>query len=164
MDFEPHTCLSFIFSPLTEKTFECMLGFSFTPMESECQKLLIFMFLYFFFLWTIILVWRMQKSFTEASDFQTLTPSSPNSKLTSSEDVSVLTQSCEWKTQSFSLCIFIGVQQGNEIHRICCCSFNSVFQKVRHNRINKEFLTAYHQFWENVHKSQQTCLIVDLWT
>lgn len=121
-------------------------------------------FCIFFFLWTIILVWRMQKSFTEASDFQTLTPSSPNSKLTSSEDVSVLTQSCEWKTQSFSLCIFIGVQQGNEIHRICCCSFNSVFQKVRHNRINKEFLTAYHQFWENVHKSQQTCLIVDLWT
>lgn len=83
---------------------------------------------------------------------------------TCSEDVSVHGPGSEWKTQNFSLSMFIGVQRGNKIHRICCCSFNSMLQKVRHNRINNKFLTAYHQFWENVHISQQMCLIVDLWT
>lgn len=148
----------FYFFPFTGKTFECMLGFSFIPMQSECHNCLSTCF--FFFLRTVILVWRMQTRCTEASEFQTLTHEKQSChalRMCQSMHEAVN------ETPSSFLSAYLLVW-GNKIHRICYCSFNSMFQKLRHNRINKEFLTAYHQFWENVHISQQMFLIADLWT
>lgn len=159
MDFEPHTCLSFTFFPSQVKFLNACWVLLLTQCNHSARSclssscLLIKKKKYFEGC-------KLQTRFTESREFQTLT--SQALKLRCSEDVPAHAPSCEWKTEIFSLFVFIGVQQGNKIHGICFYSFHSMFQKVRHNRINREFLTAYHQFWENVHISQQMCLIVDL--
>lgn len=153
MDFEPHTCQSSIFFPTQVKLLVLLLP-QCNQIARSAHHLLFFLFKNNYF------------GVKEANKVHwSQWVSNPDShKEQSSADVSVHAPSWEGKTQIFSLCMFIGVQRGNKIHRVCCCSFKSLFQKARHNRINKEFLTTYHQFWENVPKSQQMCLMVDLWT
>lgn len=148
IDFETHTCLSSIFFPLHVKLFSAcwILLFFQSNQSTRSWSSTCFIFFFFFFLRAIILTWRMQTRLTEASEFQTPTredQSWPALRMC----LPVHAPSSEWKTQNFSLCTFIAVQRGNKIHRKYCCSFNSMFQKVRHNRINNKFLTAYHQFW-----------------
>lgn len=161
MDFEPHTCLSFTFFPLQVKFLNACWVLLLTQCNHSARSCLSSS-------WLLIkkkkIFWRMQTANKVHWIQGVSNPNSQGLKLRCSEDVPAHAPSCEWKTQIFSLFMFIGVQRGNKIHGICFYSFHSMFQKVRHNRINREFLTAYHQFWENVHISQQMCLIVDLWT
>lgn len=70
MDFEPYTCQSSIFFPTQVK----LLSACWVLLLPQCNQIArrFSSTCFFFFLRTIILVWRMQMTFLGASDFHTL--------------------------------------------------------------------------------------------